>query len=114
MVDAASGGQIGAAAVAFEGQARLQQPGQRGLVGRVAGVLPQHRCIAAKAQVFQHLQLRAGRAGDFPQPVQVLHTDQPLAAGVAGQQPAPQRDQQRARVQDPGGGGRETAAVAGR
>jgi len=96
------GSQLGAAAAAIKGIALSQQLIQCLLVAGRALALPDDRAVRVQAQAGQGGKLVFGRPGHAAITVDILDADQPLAAGMAGQQPAGHCGKQRAGVQRAG------------
>ncbi|WP_424481898.1 hypothetical protein, partial [Pseudomonas viridiflava] len=81
------------------------------LVEGVALALVDDGVIAAQAEGGQGRQLLVDSARHGAGRVDVFHPDQPLATGVARQQPAAEGGEQRAGVEGAGGRGGEAPAV---
>ena len=109
MMDAATGGQVAAAAVADKGLVAGEQYFQRGLVGLAARALPEHRAIVGQAERRQCLELRIRCTGHGARRVDVFDAQPPQAAVVAGEQPAAEGGEQGSGVEQAGRRGRETA-----
>jgi hypothetical protein len=110
---AAAGRQRGAAAAAGERVAGREQGVERRLVGIAAGRLPQHRAVRFQPETGQRAQLAGRGARYLARRVEVFDPDQPFAACMPREQPAPERRQQRTEVQRAGGRGGEAATMAG-
>ena len=110
-VHAARGRQDAAAAVACEGEAGVQQAIQGSLVVGAPGGLPEDAAVRMQPERVECRELSPRRPGHFARRIQVLDPDQPFATGVAREQPAAERGEQRPGMQVAGGRGGETAAV---
>jgi len=111
-MDTVLAGKVGPAAVAGKGLAFGQQAVDGRLVQRMAATLVLHGQVGDQAECGQCGQLRFDRAGHLAWRVDILHPHQPLAVGMACDQPAAEGCQHGAQVQGPGRGGGEAAAMA--
>lgn len=111
-MDSVARRQIAAAAAAGEGSARIEQAPQGGLVQFRTRALENDGLVRFQAEGLQCLDLLPGGARNFPRRVDVFDANQPVSAGVPGEQPTAQGGGQRAEVQGAGRRGGEAPAIA--